>query len=93
MTEDGQMTAGDGFDCEAYGPEGRALGALCFGAPQGERTCAGLADCQAVMAAGRRSVYRRIQGLAAAGDPVAEHLAGEFTSPDQLLGGSGEDDR
>lgn len=82
------------FDCEAYGPEGREFGALCFTAGPGERSCQSPGECHAVMDAERMRVFRRISEMAAAGDPVAAYLAGEFTSPDQLLGGAdaGTDD-
>jgi hypothetical protein len=77
-----------GWDCEAYGPVGREIGALCFFAADGERICDGLDDCRRVMAAERRRVFQRIQELAARGDWTAAWLAKEFTSPEQLLGGS-----
>ena len=74
--------------CEAYGPDGRKAGALCFIAQPGERVCASPGICHLVMAAERRRVFQRIQELAAQGDPAAADLAETFTSPDQLLGGA-----
>jgi hypothetical protein len=82
-----------GFDCEAYGPEGTAVGALCFVSPeQGRRVCESAEVCHAVMTEQRQMVFSRIQEQAAAGDETAVYLAGEFTSPDQLLGGGESDD-
>ncbi len=82
---------GDDWLCEAYGPEGREHGVLCFIAEPGERACASQAECHEVMTAERQRVFRRIQEGAAAGSPDMAYLAGEFTSPGQLLGG-GEGD-
>jgi hypothetical protein len=77
-----------GFNCTAYGPEGRDLGALCFFSGElGSRACADLAECRERMAAERQRVFARIQELAADGDEVGIYLAGEFTSPEDLLGG------
>lgn len=79
------------FDCDAYGPEGREVGALCFFAGGlGERVCISRAQCVQRMDAERRRLFTRIQKLAAAGDPVGLYLAGSFTDPGQLLGGGGE---
>lgn len=76
------------WDCEAYGPEGRGLGALCFvSGALGKRACASPDECHQVMAAERQRVFDRIQEGAAAGDPDMAYLAGEFTSPEQILGG------
>jgi hypothetical protein len=82
-----------GFDCDAYGPGGREAGAVCFvaGVP-GERVCASLDECRTVMSAERRRVWDRIQDGAARGDPDMMYLAGEFTSPEQLLGGAAGDE-
>ena len=78
----------DDFSCEAYGPEAAAAGALCFVAGElGERVCPSLDWCRATMAAERRRLFQRIQELAAEGDETAIYLAGEFTRPEQLLGG------
>ncbi len=79
-------TTGQDWDCTAYGPEGRSFGALCFRSGQlGARACGSLAECEQVMEAERQRVYARIQEGAAAADPDMVYLAGEFTSPDQLL--------
>ena len=75
-----------GWDCDAYGPEGEAVGALCFFADSGRRDCATHDECAARMADERRRVYRAINELAAAGDPTMAHLADEFPTPDGLLG-------
>lgn len=80
---------GASWDCEAYGPEGREHGALCFFS-EGARVCATAAECSSRMAGERGRVFGVIRELAEAGDPVGEYLAGEFTSPDQLLGGGDE---
>jgi hypothetical protein len=77
-----------GFDCTAYGPEGRDLGALCFFSGElGSRACADLAECRERMAAERQRVFARIQELAADGDETGIYLAEQFTSPEDLLGG------
>jgi len=76
------------WDCEAYGPDGEAVGALCFIAGElGERVCPDVEACHRTMAGERGRVYDRIQALAAAGDEMGVFLAGEFTSPEQILGG------
>jgi hypothetical protein len=74
--------------CEAYGPEGLEHGARCFFSPElGDRACDSPAMCSRLMAGERRRVFRLIQELAAAGDPVGLELAADFDRPDQLLGG------
>lgn len=76
------------WDCEAYGPKGRELGALCFVATlPGHRMCPDAATCHLVMTEERARVYGIIQDKAAAGDTLYAYLATCFTSPDQLLGG------
>jgi len=61
------------FDCEAYGPEGRKIGALCFiTADLGGRMCATAADCHRVTGAERQEIFRDARERAAAGDPVSE---------------------
>lgn len=76
------------WQCEAYGPEAAAFGALCFvsGEP-GRRVCASQLECAMVMGAERQQIWQRINELAAAGDETAAYLAGVFTRPEQLLGG------
>ena len=77
-----------GWDCEAYGPDGREAGALCFLAGEaGTRVCASRAACSEAMTAERQRVFSRINELAAAGDPVCAYLAEEFSEPGQILGG------
>jgi hypothetical protein len=88
------VTAPDetGWDCSAYGSEGRKFGALCFvSGALGKRVCGSQAACREVMTAARRRVFSRIQEGAAAGDPDMAYLAEEFSGPEQLLGGIGED--
>lgn len=81
------------WDCGAYGPEGRDHDALCFVAPVlGQRVCATEGDCADRLGAERKRILRRINELAAAGDETAIFLEGEFSSPDQLLGGSDDVD-
>ena len=75
------------WDCEAYGPEPREIGALCFFADLNERVCSSPEECHTKMAAERQRVFRRISELSAAGDPTAAYLEGEFSKPDQMLGG------
>jgi hypothetical protein len=91
MTELEQPGAGQ-WQCEAYGDAAAEIGALCFlaGADLGTRVCNSPAECHQVMESERGRVYDRITQLAAAGDPVGVFLAGEFTAPDQLLGGAGD---
>jgi len=91
MTEDSNRGLADwlgDFDCEAYGPDGRDFGALCFfAAGLNTRVCSSLAACHEAMAAERRRVWQRIQDGAARGEPDMVYLAGEFTSAEQLLSG------
>lgn len=76
------------WDCEAYGPDGAAVGALCFFAPElGERTCADEDECHTRMAVERQRVFQRINELAAEGNPDMVALAEDVTHPEQLLGG------
>src|SRR5256885_753496 len=80
------------WPCEAYGPAGTEVGALCFLADVGTRVCTSPDECARVMAAERRRIFDVIQTKAAAegdDDGPFTYLAGEFTSPDQLLGGPG----
>jgi hypothetical protein len=78
------------FICEAYGPEAAGAGALCFASEPGTRACATRDECRRLMAAERRRVFRRISELAACGDDTAAFLEGEFSSPEQILGGGQE---
>jgi hypothetical protein len=76
------------FECEAYGDGGREVGAVCFIAgPEQVRVCPTIEACHLVMTSQRQQLYDRIQELAAAGDETAIYLAGEFSSPGQMLGG------
>jgi hypothetical protein len=78
------------WHCEAYGPPEAgvdpAVWPKCFAEAIGGR-CASPAVCARVMAAERQRVFRCIQEGAAGGDETMVYLAGEFASPDQLLGG------
>lgn len=88
----GALPAMTDWVCEAYGPEGVEVGALCFFAGDlGGRVCASAGVCHERMADERRRVFQRINELAAAGDPVMEHLAGEFPAPGDLLDGTKPD--
>ncbi len=75
------------WDCDAYGPDGREFGALCFIADLGERLCLFPAVCHMVMAAERQRVYRRISELAAQGHPEFAELEAAFPDPGKLLSG------
>lgn len=79
------------WHCEAYGPDAAHLGALCFVGELLAGRCRSADRCREVMTAERERLFARIQELAAAGDPTGTWLAGQFTSPDQLLGGPAED--
>jgi hypothetical protein len=87
IAEDAERARTAGFDCEAYGPEGRNFGALCFFAAPGKRGCMTAKVCAQLMNGERKRVFRTITEQAAHGDPDAVYLATVFTSPDQLLGG------
>ncbi|MFD7161720.1 hypothetical protein ACFV9C_44545 [Kribbella sp. NPDC059898] len=90
MTAAGEPTKG--WDCDAYGPDlPPELGDLCF-YDQIER-CNSEAQCRLRMTGARQQVFRRINELAAAGDPTGEYLSGEFTNPSQLLGADDESDQ
>lgn len=84
-------SAGD-WDCEAYGPRGTEVGALCFIALEGGRLCRSPEHCRDVMQEERQRMFNRIQRLAAAGISDFVYLAAEFPTPDTLLGGGKESD-
>ena len=67
--------------CTAYGPE---VPATCFFQEAGE-TCTSLEQCQERMKGERQRVYRRMQELAAHGDPMWADISDEFTNPEGLL--------
>lgn len=76
------------WDCGAYGPMGREIGALCFFTVfPGVRHCPSQAVCLEAMTAERRRVWETIQNRAQDGDPDSVWLAEQFPSPDTLLGG------
>lgn len=70
--------------CEYYGPEGAAIGAVCFVAAA-SGACASLDECHEAMTAVRRNIYRKISELAATGDPVGVDLAEAFPDPERIL--------
>src|SRR3954451_2044649 len=77
----GTDRASNGADwpCSAYGPEGLAAGARCFrSAEPGEWVCSSRAVCEDFMAAERQRVFRRINELAATGDPDFADLDAAF---------------
>lgn len=78
------------WDCQAYGPDAEAVGALCFFADPGARLCGTQDECRTRLAGERVRVFERIHDLAASGDPTGQYLAAEFTHPEQLLGGIGD---
>jgi hypothetical protein len=86
MTTDQPDPPGE-WDCDAYGPGGRAAGALCFFARAGERKCPSAETCVEAMTGERQRVWQRIQDHAAAGDSFAADLAAMFPTPDTILGG------
>jgi len=89
--EDGRAVSST-WDCDAYGPDLREVGALCFFAGElGKRTCTSLTACREAMVTERKRVFRRINEMAAEGNPDGEYLAEEFTNPGQILGGGPEE--
>jgi hypothetical protein len=86
-------SSGTDWPCVAYGPEGLAAGARCFrSAEPGERVCSSRAECEDVMTAERQRVFRRINELAATGDPDFEALDAAFPSPADLLNAGDDTD-
>lgn len=82
------MTDAQPWHCEAYGPEGVEVGAVCFRSGNlHKRVCATAGECHTYMAMERERVFQRIRAGAASGDETMQFLAEQFTSPDQLLGG------
>ena len=75
------------WDCDAYGPDGREFGALCFIADLGERLCLFPAVCHMVMAAERQRVFRMISEHAARGNPAFVELEAAFPDPGTLFRG------
>jgi hypothetical protein len=85
------VSGSEDWDCEAYGPDVREGGAVCFISGElGQRVCAHQAECHEVMTAERQRVFRRMSELAASGDPTMAYLEGEFSRPEQILGGGQE---
>ena len=79
--------------CEAYGPEGVEVGAVCFFGPNPHgRDCTTEQQCRTRLTAERQRVFARINEMAAQGDPVGLDLAAEITHPEQLLGGTASND-
>ncbi|MEU7591279.1 hypothetical protein AB0A95_33905 [Micromonospora sp. NPDC049230] len=84
----GELVDPQAWDCEAYGPEGTKIGALCFVAgDEGKRVCRTVGECSDQVGSGRRQAFRRVNELAAAGRPDFEDLADAFPTPDHMLGG------
>jgi hypothetical protein len=88
----GRIVAGmtGDWDCAAYGPEGRAIGARCFFTGEfGTRACLSRHVCEAALSEERVRVHARIHELAAANpdDGIWAHLAEQFPEPEQLLQG------
>jgi len=75
------------WDCEAYGPPAADVGALCFVSDRYQRVCGSRDECHQAMTEARRRLLDRIRELAEQGDETAIYLRGEFTRPEQLLGG------
>jgi hypothetical protein len=78
------------WDCAAYGPEARGIGARCFfTGGQWTRACLSRDVCEAALAEERIRVHARIHELAAANpdDGIWAHLAEQFPDPEQLLQG------
>lgn len=82
----------DNWYCEAYGPEGIEVGAICFVGDAKGQKCASTDICREAMAQERQRVFMRINELAAEGSPTGVYLADVFTNPDQLLGGAQSDE-
>jgi hypothetical protein len=78
------------WDCEAYGPDLPKDLASCFF--EKVRHCDSLAECSARLESERQRMFQRINELAAAGDPDFAFLEGEFTNPEQLLGGDASEE-
>lgn len=81
------MTAPD-WPCEAYGPDGLALGLLCFRAHQGARKCPDQGTCTAMLDAERNRLWEHIVDGAAHGDPTLTFLRRHIDGPAELLGGA-----
>lgn len=83
----GELPKVPDWPCEAYGAEGLEFGAFCFvgGEMPQNRWCVAQAECHAVMQSERQRVFDRLGELAGTGDPDMVWLAGQFTSPEQLL--------
>lgn len=82
----------DWWDCEAYGPEGKTVGALCFLMPViGVRMCDSHQTCREIMAFERVRIFERIQLLAESGNETGVYLAQHFTDPEQILNGAQAD--
>jgi hypothetical protein len=92
MTADQPETTTGQWDCDAYGPTGTTIGALCFFAAPGKRMCDSAADCTAAMTGARQRVHERIKALAARGDPMGTFLLEEFPDPEMMLNGTPEAD-
>jgi hypothetical protein len=84
----------DDWGCDAYGPDGRQAGALCFLSPElHQRRCGSHAECTATVAASRQQLFGRLSELAAAGDPVWEAVAEQIPRPDRIWPDDGQGER
>jgi hypothetical protein len=82
--------ASPAWPCEAYGPVGLEVGAVCFIGDLGRRVCSSAAVCAEVMTDCRENIFGRLQELAAGGDLFYVELAAGFSSAADLLGGAAE---
>lgn len=71
------------WDCEAYGEELPKDLATCFF--QEVQHCVSETECHARMVGQRQFAYRRMQELAATGDPVWVEVAEHFPDPSTIL--------
>lgn len=71
------------WDCSAYGP---SLRGQCFFAAS--QPCTSAQVCDERLVTERQRLFRRIQEKSAHDpDPLWAHVAAEFTTPEELLGG------
>lgn len=75
----------DSWDCEAYGPLGRQVGARCFIAGGAGLRCADQETCAGYMQQERERIWHVIHDGARNGDQTMAYLALAFPTPDSLL--------
>lgn len=73
------------WDCEAYGEQGRIIGARCFVGDSRLMRCRNRDVCHDYMTLERMKLFAAIRKDAAEGDPTSKYLASVFTSPQMLL--------